>query len=94
MNDKEILYQMLSREIDNLLGKNQMLRLFSDPIKSWIINYIDPYVNAFFMGTTKINSEVAGTFVKEEFNNKINDFIKKFEEERGKNVPDDYIVWI
>jgi translation initiation factor 2 beta subunit (eIF-2beta)/eIF-5 len=92
MGDKEILYQMLFRELDNLMGSNQMLRLFSEPIKNWIVNFIDPYVNAFFMGTNKLDSEVAGTFVKEEVNNKINAFIKKFEEERKINNPNDFIV--
>lgn len=92
MEDKAILYQMLFREIDNLIGSNQMLRLFSEPIKNWVVNYIDPYVNAFFMGTNTLDSEVAGTFVKEEVNNKINEFIKKFEEERKINKSNDFIV--
>jgi hypothetical protein len=91
MNDKEILYQILEREIENSFGRNQMLRLFIEPITNWVINYIDPYVNAFFMGTDRLNSEVAGTFVKEEINTKINEFVKKFEEER-KSKGNDYVV--
>lgn len=93
-NEKDILYQMLSREIDNfLLGFGPLANVFSSSIKSYIFNFIDPYVNAFlFPNSDKINTKAASSFIKEEVNNKINDFLKKFNSETGNNEPNDYVV--
>ena len=85
MSDKEILYQMLSREIENILGNNPMFRMFSGPISNWVISIVDPYVDAFYMGTQNLNTEAAKKFVKNEVNSKIDDFITKFKEEQNKN---------
>lgn len=83
MTDKDILYQMISREVDNLLGMYVPgLRVFSGTITKYIVNFIDPYVNAFFGEDTGINTEAAGEFVKSEVNEKVQDFMKKFEAEK------------
>lgn len=84
MSDKEILYQMLSREIDNLLSRNPMFRMFSGPISNWVITTIDPYVDAFYMGTQNLNTDAASSFVKKEIDSKIDNFIAKFKEEQTK----------
>ena len=82
MSDKEILYQMLSREIDNILSRNPMFRMFSGPISNWVISIVDPYVDAFYMGTQNLNTEAASRFVKSEISSKVDDFITKFKEEQ------------
>jgi hypothetical protein len=93
-SEKDILYQMLSREIDNiLLNFGPLVTTFSGTIKSYLFNTIDPYVDAFLSPeTNKINTKAASSFVKEEVNNKVNDFLKKFEAESGHKGPNDYVV--
>ena len=74
---------MLTREIENILSGNPMFRMFSGPISNWVISTIDPYVDAFFMGTDHINTDAAASFMKEELSDKVNSFISKFNEERN-----------
>ena len=83
MDDKKILYQMLSREIDRLLSGNPMFRMFSSTISNWVISVIDPYVTA-FIGNDSLNTEAAEKFVKQEVNDKISAFMAKFKEEQQK----------
>ena len=61
-----------------------MFRMFAEPISKWVISYIDPYVDAFYMGTKKLNTDAAEKFVKQEMNDKISDFVAKFKEEQQK----------
>ena len=75
---------MLTREIENLLSGNPMFRMFSGPISNWVISTIDPYVDAFFMGTNHINTDAAASFVKEELDNKVDSFIARFKSEQNK----------
>lgn len=87
MNDKELLYQIINREVSNVLIQiNPTLALFSNTATNYIINFIDPYVTAFLAGGEKINTQAAGAFVKEEVNEKVDAFIKKFESESKKDA--------
>ncbi len=81
MEDKEILFQMIFREVDKILANfNPAVRLMAEPIKGFVYNFLDPYVSAFFnLGTTNINTEAASTFIQQEATNKIADFVKDFE---------------
>lgn len=79
MNDKEILYNILSRELDNLIAKYPVAYLFKDNIKSWVFNYIEPYMN-FFMEGERMDVEMASSFVEEELTNKLAAFKAKFKE--------------
>lgn len=82
-NDKVILYNMLSREVDNIIsGINPALGVFSNTITNYIIKYIDPYVDMFFMGTDNLNTEAAGKFISSEVDNKVQKFIKDFKAAR------------
>jgi cell division septum initiation protein DivIVA len=95
ISEKEILHQMLGREIDNLLRSfNPMLGMFSGTAKQYVFDFLDPYIDAFVSPqTNKINTEAAGEFIKEEVDEKIKNFMKKFDSERNKNNgPKDYIV--
>jgi hypothetical protein len=48
MNDKELLYQMLQREIINILeGVAPQFKMFSGVATNYVIELIDPYVTAF-----------------------------------------------
>ena len=75
---------MLSREIENMLSGNPMFRMFSGPISNWVISYIDPYVDAFYMGTQNLNTDAAEKFVKQEIDSKVSEFVSKFKEEQQK----------
>lgn len=84
MNDKELLYQFLDREIDNAIAAYiPSFRFLAGPVKNWLFNYIDPYVDLFFMGSDKLNTTAVKKFATEEATEKINSFIKKFEDERN-----------
>jgi hypothetical protein len=86
MTERELLYQMLSREVNNILGGiNPAFRMFSDMATNYIINIIDPYVSAFISNGNNLNSKAASSFVKQEINDKVDAFMKKFEEETAKN---------
>lgn len=79
MSDKDILYSIIDRYIDNLLMHNPSLSLFSGPIKKWVYNFIDPYVNLFVEGED-LQVDIASGFVKQELTDKIDIFKKKFKE--------------
>lgn len=81
MDDKQIFYSILSREIDNLIGSiNPTLGFLSNGIKNYVINFIDPYVNLFLEGKN-LNVDMASSFLEEEVKNKINCFKEKYKEE-------------
>jgi hypothetical protein len=80
MSEKEIVYSILGREIDNLLGGNPSSSFLSGVVKKWIFNYIEPYVNLFMDGDI-VQADMATAFVKEEMNAKIDNFKKKFMED-------------
>lgn len=82
MNDKEILYSMLDRYIDNILLSSPALNVLSGPIKRFIFNYIDPYVNLFFEGDT-LQVDMASGFIKQELTDKIDDFKRLFKETKN-----------
>ena len=89
MNEKEILYNMIAREVDNFLGQTApSLKVFSNIVSRYVISYIDPYVDAFFMGTDKLNTTAAKAYINKEVNDKISSFISKFEAEKAKDMPD------
>jgi hypothetical protein len=86
MTERELLYQMLSREVSNILGSiNPTFRMFSDMATNYLIQIIDPYVSAFTSNGENLNPKVVSSFAKQEINEKIDKFMKKFEEESIKN---------
>lgn len=86
MTDKDLLYQMLDREIDNFINRaNPMLSLMAGPIKNFVFNFIDPYVDAFMGGDPKgFNPKAVEGYLKEEVNEKVSNFMKKYEAEKNK----------
>lgn len=81
MNDKEIFYSILSREIDNLMGVNPAMGFLSGPVKNWLFRYIDPYINLFLGTDDKLQVDVASAYIKEEISAKIDKFKQQFREE-------------
>jgi hypothetical protein len=83
MTDKELLFQVLKREIDNILGSiNPAFRMFTPTITASIINFINPYVDAFMSPDgDRLNTKAAAGYLKEETSRKIEDFLNKFESE-------------
>jgi ferric iron reductase protein FhuF len=89
-NDKEIFYQILFREVDNLISNfnNPLLNMFSDPAKHYLQVMIEPYINAFLEPpNNSLNVEMASEFLKEEADAKITKFKEKFK--RIKKLNDD-----
>jgi hypothetical protein len=82
MTDKELLYQMLQREVGNIIEiAAPQFRMFTNVASNYVIELIDPYVSAFLSpddGT--LNQKAAGAFLKQETNEKIDKFLKDFEE--------------
>lgn len=88
MNDKEILYQMIKRNIDNILGQYvPSLKIFSNTISNYTINFLDPYISAFMEpGTNEFNAEAAGEYLKDETTKKIESFMLKYKHIKDDNV--------
>jgi hypothetical protein len=82
MTDKELLYQMLQREVGNIIEiAAPQFKMFTNFASNYVIELIDPYVSAFLSpddGT--LNQKAAGAFLKQETNEKIDKFLKDFEE--------------
>lgn len=82
MSEKELLYQVLNREISNFLSSiNPAFRMFSTTVTSYIMNFIDPYIDAFTNNDGELNTRAAKGFIQEEVNAKVEAFMKKFEAE-------------
>lgn len=85
-NDKQILYNMISREVENIVSNiSPRLGVFSGTLANYIIKYIDPYVDMFFMGSDSLNTDAAGKFVSTEVNSRIQNFIKDFNAAKAKD---------
>jgi hypothetical protein len=86
MTDKELLRQMLQREIVNLVeNAAPQFKMFSGMAANFVFDYIEPYVDAFLSPDDgALNKRAAGAFLKQETNEKIDKFLKEFEEEQHK----------
>jgi hypothetical protein len=86
MTDKELLKQMLQREIVNLVeNAAPQFKMFSGMAANFVFDYIEPYVDAFLSPDDgALNKRAAGAFLKQETNEKIDKFLKEFEEEQHK----------
>ena len=86
MTDKDLLKQMLSREILNLIDAvAPQFRMFSGMATNYVFEYLEPYLDAFMSpdeGT--INKKAAGAFLKQETNEKIDKFLKECEKYQEK----------
>ena len=83
----DIFYNILRRELDNFLLKTPLFWTFRDSIFQVMINYIDPYVNAFINGDT-LNIYMGADFAAKELNSKIQEFKKEYKEKINENKTD------
>jgi hypothetical protein len=81
MTDKELLHQMLQREVVNLIeSAAPQFRMFSGIASDYVFNLIEPYVDAFLSPDDgSLNKKAATAFLKQETNEKIDRFLKDFE---------------
>jgi hypothetical protein len=91
MNDKEIIYNIIGRYVDNMLRqiRNPLAYMMADPIKNYIYRYVEPYIDAF---TTNNNFEVeeASAYLEQEAVEKINSFKRTFKESKNENVKNNF----
>lgn len=81
MTDKELLSQMLQREVVNLIeSAAPQFRMFSGIASDYVFNLIEPYVDAFLSPDDgSLNKKAASAYLKQETNEKIDKFLKDFE---------------
>ena len=85
ISDKQVLYSLISREVSNILRQVPFLGLFEDSITGFLLQIIDPYINAFIGNDNRINSEQLSKFVSQEAVEKIQAFKEKYEREAEEN---------
>lgn len=88
ISDKDILYSMIKREVSNLLKGIPIFAPFEGTINSFVVQLIDPYINAFIGDDNRIDSEQLSAFVSEEALNKISRFKEKYNKTKGKEKND------
>jgi hypothetical protein len=86
MSDKELIKQMLQREIVNLVETAApQFKMFSGMAAEFVYDYFEPYIDAFLSPDSgTLNKKAAGAFLKQETNEKIDKFLKEFESKQDK----------
>jgi hypothetical protein len=86
MSDKDLVKQMLQREIGNLIeSAAPQFRMFSGAVSEYVFEYIEPYVDAFLSPDDgSLNKKAATAYLKQETNEKIDKFLKEFESKQNK----------
>lgn len=80
--DKDILFSIIDREIDNLTIANPVLAMFNTTIKNKIHAFLTPYID-FFMEGDELQMDMATSFAKREMQKKLEDFKQEFILEKG-----------
>ena len=83
-SNKDIFYNILKRELDNFLSKTPLFWTFRDSIFQLIVNYIEPYVNAFIEGDT-LDIDMGADFAAKELDSKIQKFKEEYKEKLNEN---------
>lgn len=83
--DKTVLYNIIKRNISNLCSKSPIFWTFKDTISNYVINYIDPYVNA-FLDNGKLDIDMTANFAAEEINSRIQKFKEEYKKEYENKV--------
>lgn len=72
-SEKEIVYNILKRYIDNLCSKTPLFWTFKDLIFQHLVNYIDPYLNIFIEDGT-LDIDMTTDFAAKELDQKLREF--------------------
>lgn len=84
--DKQVLYNVVEREVHNFVVNFPVLRMFEGTITNYILNYIDPYVNAFIEGPhQRLNIDQLSAFTEAEVSDKIARFKESYKQEANKH---------
>lgn len=87
MDEKEIIYQFLSREIDNIIyAVCPGLNVLAAPLKKYLFAYIDPYIDLFFNDDNMLNTQIVKEYAIKETSDKIKEFVAKYENERESEI--------
>ena len=82
ITDRDILNQMIDRGVKNIIEcYYPQFSFLSGYASNLLMDFIDPYLEVLTNGGT-FNTSIAKAYAKKEINDKIDDFIKTFEEER------------
>lgn len=73
---KVYVYNILKGKLDNFLSKTPLFWTFRDSFFQPIVNYIEPYVNAFIDGAI-LNIDMGADFAAKELDFKIQKFKEK-----------------
>lgn len=83
MTDKELFYQVLNREVTNIISAYlPQFKMFSGTISNYIFKFIDPYIDAFLQGD-KLNTDAIEKYTNQEVSDKIKSFMEKYNTERS-----------
>lgn len=82
---KEILHNMIRREVHNLTVGIPMISVFENLIANYIISAVDPYINAFTGEDQQVNVNQLSSYAEYEVKNKIAKFKENFNKELGNN---------
>ena len=82
ITDRDILNQMIDRGVKNIIEcYYPQFSFLSGYASKLLMDFIDPYLEVLTNGGS-FNTSIAKKYKKKEINDKIDDFIKTFEEER------------
>ena len=80
--DKQVLYNVIEREVHNIVCNFPILGMFEGTITNYICSYIDPYVNAFIEGPNqRLDIEQLSSFTQAEVSDKIARFKESYKKE-------------
>lgn len=78
---KEIIHNILRREVHNIVQGVPMIGVFEGLIVNYIITAIDPYIDAFTGENQKIDINQLSSYANYEVNNKIAKFKEVYQKE-------------
>ena len=83
--DKQVLYNVIEREVHNIVSNFPLLSMFEGTITNYICAYIDPYINAFIEGPNqRLDIEQLSSFTQAEVSDKIARFKESYKQEVNK----------
>jgi hypothetical protein len=78
---KEIIHNILRREVHNIVQGVPMIGVFEGLIVNYIITAIDPYIDAFTGENQKVDINQLSSYANYEVNNKIAKFKEVYQKE-------------
>lgn len=89
-HNKEIFYNIICREVHNLVGGIPVLGMFEQIISNYLMNAVAPYIDAFTGENQKVDINQLTSYMEYEFNNKISKFKEVYSKEMKENGDGDH----